>query len=97
MKRTSQFPLGWDEQRVREILHHYEHQSDEEAAAEDEAVPSRPNHADADPPRTRPQVRQLLAEHERRPGADASPAMAASCLTCTSRVTIGSRRSGSTR
>lgn len=36
-KRKNQFPPGWDERRVREILDHYENQTDEEAAAEDEA------------------------------------------------------------
>jgi plasmid stabilization system protein ParE len=32
------FPPGWDEERARHILAHYEPQSDEEAAAEDEAA-----------------------------------------------------------
>ena len=36
-KNPNRFPPGWDEQRVREILDHYENQTDEEAAAEDEA------------------------------------------------------------
>jgi len=30
------FPPGWDKQRVREILQHYEAQTEEEALAEDE-------------------------------------------------------------
>jgi len=34
----NRFPPGWDEERVRRILAHYELQSDEEAAAEDEAA-----------------------------------------------------------
>ena len=35
------FPAGWDEERVRRVLEHYETQSDEEAVAEDEAIVSR--------------------------------------------------------
>jgi hypothetical protein len=34
----SEFPAGWDEARVQGILDHYENQTDEEAAAEDEAA-----------------------------------------------------------
>ena len=33
----STFPPGWDEERVRRVLDHYQSQSDEEAVAEDEA------------------------------------------------------------
>ncbi|MEK7729823.1 MAG: hypothetical protein AAB354_15555 [candidate division KSB1 bacterium] len=36
-RTKNQFPPGWDERRVREVLDHYENQTDEEAAAEDEA------------------------------------------------------------
>lgn len=32
------FPQGWDEERVRNVLRHYEEQSEEEAVAEDEAA-----------------------------------------------------------
>jgi len=32
------FPRGWDEQRVRQVLKHYEQQTEEEAVAEDEAA-----------------------------------------------------------
>jgi hypothetical protein len=32
------FPPGWDEERIRRVLAHYEGQTDEEAAAEDEAA-----------------------------------------------------------
>ena len=34
----SRFPPGWDEDRVQEVLDHYEQQSDDEAVAEDEAA-----------------------------------------------------------
>ena len=36
--RQSKFPPGWDEERVRSVLEHYEEQSEEEAVAEDEAA-----------------------------------------------------------
>jgi len=37
MKRSN-FPPGWDEQRVRRVIEHYELQSEDEAVAEDEAA-----------------------------------------------------------
>ena len=37
MKQSS-FPLGWDEERVRRVLAHYESQTEEQAVAEDEAA-----------------------------------------------------------
>ena len=37
MSKT-RYPPGWDEDRVRRVLEHYETQSDEEAVAEDEAA-----------------------------------------------------------
>ncbi len=36
--RQSEFPPGWDEERVQRVLAHYEDQSEEEALAEDEAA-----------------------------------------------------------
>jgi hypothetical protein len=36
--RQTRFPPGWDEERVRRVLEHYESQTDEEAVAEDEAA-----------------------------------------------------------
>ena len=38
MKKRNRFPKGWNEARVREVLEHYESQTEEEALAEDEAV-----------------------------------------------------------
>ena len=32
------FPYGWNEERVRRVLVHYENQTEEEALAEDEAA-----------------------------------------------------------
>ena len=36
--RQAKYPAGWDEERVRRVLEHYEAQADEEAVAEDEAA-----------------------------------------------------------
>ena len=36
--KQSKYPIGWDEERVRRVLEHYEQQPDEEAVAEDEAA-----------------------------------------------------------
>jgi len=36
--KQSKYPPGWSENRVREVLAHYETQTDEEAVAEDEAA-----------------------------------------------------------
>jgi hypothetical protein len=35
-KIENQFPPGWDEARVREVIEHYENQREDEAVAEDE-------------------------------------------------------------
>lgn len=34
----NQFPQGWDEKRVRQVINHYENQSEDEAVAEDETI-----------------------------------------------------------
>ena len=38
MKNVNNFPPGWDEERVRRLIHHYESQTEAEAIAEDEAA-----------------------------------------------------------
>lgn len=38
MKPKNEFPPGWNEHRVRELIARYESQTDEEAIAEDEAA-----------------------------------------------------------
>jgi len=35
---TNQFPKGWDEERVKRVLDHYENQTDDERAAEIDAA-----------------------------------------------------------
>lgn len=38
MKTTTNFPPGWDEERVQRLLRHYDSLSEDEAVAEDEAA-----------------------------------------------------------
>lgn len=59
------FPKGWDEERVRRVIAHYEAQTEEEAVAEDEAVldPSR-NTVMEVPVDLVPTVRELIAKRK---------------------------------
>jgi hypothetical protein len=62
MKRPN-FPEGWDEERVRRVLEHYDKQSDEEAVAKDEAAYESTTQTAMDiPVELVPQVRELLAK-----------------------------------
>jgi hypothetical protein len=38
MAKKNRLPLGWNEERVRALLLHYEEQTEDEAVAEDEAA-----------------------------------------------------------
>jgi hypothetical protein len=38
MKKQSEFPKGWNSERVKRVLEHYETQSEDEAVDEDESV-----------------------------------------------------------
>ena len=59
----SKFPSGWDEDRVKRVLDHYESQTDEEAVAEDEASWEETSHTKMDIPVDLVQtVRDLLAK-----------------------------------
>lgn len=59
----TRFPPGWDEERVRRVLEHYEQQSDDEALAEDEAACESTMHTVMEVPTDLvPAVRELLAK-----------------------------------
>ena len=59
----SRFPPGWDENRVREVLDHYETQTEEEAVAEDEAAFEDSSHTFIEVPNELvPKVRELIAK-----------------------------------
>lgn len=38
MRKMTNFPPGWDKERVKRVLHHYESQNEDDAVAEDEAA-----------------------------------------------------------
>ena len=61
----SQFPPGWDHARVKRVLEHYEHQTEEEAVAEDEAAFEEPGQTVMEIPIALvPAVRELIAKHK---------------------------------
>ncbi len=64
--KQSKFPVGWDDQRVRRVLEHYEQQTDEEAVAEDEAAFEDSTQTVMEVPRDLvPKIRELIAKHKR--------------------------------
>jgi hypothetical protein len=66
--KQSNFPAGWDEQRVRRVLAHYETQSEEEAVAEDQAAYEGSDQAMVEVPRELiPAVRYLIAKRRAQP------------------------------
>jgi len=63
--KQSEFPEGWDEEKVRRVLAHYEQQSEEEAVAEDEAAyEDRTQSLVEVPVELVPAVRELIAKHK---------------------------------
>ena len=59
------YPPGWDESRVRQVLEHYEAQSNDEAVAEDEASYEAPTETMmAVPVELVPAVRELIAKRQ---------------------------------
>jgi hypothetical protein len=60
-----QFPPGWDEQRVKEVIAHYENQSEDEEFAEIEAArEAEDTTMMAIPTELVPEVRALLARKQ---------------------------------
>lgn len=63
MKKNN-FPPGWDEEKVKRVLEHYESQSEEEALAEDEATYEDDSQTIMEIPNELvPSVRELIAKH----------------------------------
>jgi hypothetical protein len=70
--QESKYPPGWDEDRVRRVMDHYEQQSEEEAVAEDEAAFEDESQVVVEVPRELvPAVRTLIADYERQRKASA--------------------------
>ena len=62
-KPKQEYPPGWDEKRVREVIDYYENQSDEEHLAEIEAAQKADNITMmAVPTELVPKVRALIAK-----------------------------------
>ena len=58
------FPPGWDEERVRKVLAHYEEQTEDEAVAEDEAAFEDTTQTVMEVPHALvPAIRELIAKH----------------------------------
>jgi len=63
--KQSKFPPGWDRKRVRDVLAHYESQTEEEAVAEDEAAFEASGQTVMEIPTDLvPKVRELIAKHK---------------------------------
>ncbi len=63
MKQSTNFPPGWDEERVRRVLQHYESLTENEEVAEDEAAFDDSNETVMTIPRELvPTVRSLIAD-----------------------------------
>ena len=61
--KKGKFPKGWDGARVKRVLNHYEHQTEDEAVAEDEAAWENTTQTFIEVPNELvPAVRELLAK-----------------------------------
>jgi hypothetical protein len=64
MSESNRFPKGWNEDRVRRLIDHYEQQTEEEAVAEDEAAFEDDQQAFIEVPKELvPEVRKLISRH----------------------------------
>lgn len=62
--KDNNFPPGWDEQRVRKVIEHYERQSEDEAVAEDEAAYEDTSCTLMEVPKElAPKVREMIVKH----------------------------------
>ena len=64
MKKRNEFSPGWDEERVQNVIAHYEQQTEDEAVAEDEAAFADKSSVLIEVPiELVPAVRELIAQH----------------------------------
>lgn len=64
--KQSKFSPGWDEQRVRRVLEHYEQRTDDQANAEDEAAFEDTTQAVMEVSKEMvPTIRELIAKHKK--------------------------------
>ena len=63
--RQHRFSAGWDEERVRKVLRHYEEQTEDEAVAEGEAAFEDSTQTVMEVPIDLvPAIRELIARHQ---------------------------------
>jgi hypothetical protein len=60
------FPPGWDEERVRRVLAHYETQAEDKAVAEDERAFEKGQTVIEVPAELMPVIREVIAQYEAR-------------------------------
>jgi hypothetical protein len=65
---SSDYPPGWDQERVNRVLAHYESQTDDEAVAEDEAGFEASTMMEV-PAELVPAVRELIEHYRKRSSA----------------------------
>jgi hypothetical protein len=72
MMEDSTYPPGWDEDRIRRVMAHYDGQAEEEAVAEDEAAFEDETQAMIEVPKELiPAVRDLIAKYNQNRKASA--------------------------
>jgi len=70
MKKKQKLPPGWDEERIRKVIAHYENQTEDEAVSEDEAAYATDGQTMiAVPTDLVPRVLNLIEREQRRRGA----------------------------
>ena len=63
--KKNKFSPGWDEERLKKVLAHYEQQAEEEAVAEDEAAFEDSTQTVIEVPKELlPAIRELIAKHK---------------------------------
>ena len=73
MKKTNDFPAGWNDERVQDVIRHYESQTEDEAIAEREAAFEQDGlTVMVIPTELAPAVRELLDSYELRDPAETS-------------------------
>ncbi len=73
MKKSRNYPPGWDLVRVLRVLSHYENQTGEEAVAEDEAAFEHSQTVMDVPLELVPVVRELIAKHKNKSRRQSPP------------------------
>jgi len=65
----TKFPEGWDEERVKRVIAHYENQTEDEAVAEDEAAYEDIEYSTVQVPHQLiPEIRELIAKYQKEQG-----------------------------